>query len=139
MTARTLLSAALVAIAFAMWPLIGRQAKVSGPWMATFVMSGSALLIAALSASQLTTWPSGRALWILAGAAAANGVAVYMYASSVANPAVPTGPFIVVVSVLQVAAVPFLVWVLPDGQAPTLRQAAGFAFAAVAVYLLARS
>jgi hypothetical protein len=139
MTTRTLISAVLVAIAFAMWPLIGRQARVSGPWMATLVMAGSAMLIAALSSPQLTEWPPARALWVLAGAAAANGIAVYLYASSVANPAVPTGPFIVVVSVLQVAAVPFLVWVMPGGQAPTLRQAAGFAFAAVAVYLLAKS
>jgi len=139
MTTRTLLAAAAVAIAFAAWPLIGRQARVSGPWMATLVMAGSSLLIVALSSPQLTTWPSARALWVLGGAAVANGLAVYMYASSVANPAVPAGPFIVVVSVLQVAAIPFLVWVMPGGQAPTFRQAVGFAFAAVAVYLLAKS
>ena len=84
-------------------------------------------------------WPPARALWVLGGAALANGLAVYLYASSVANPAVPAGPFIVVVSVLQVAAIPFLVWVMPGGQAPTVRQAVGFAFAAVAVYLLAKS
>jgi hypothetical protein len=139
MTTRTLLAAAAVAIAFAAWPLIGRQARVSGPWMATLVMTGSAMLIAALSSPQLTTWPSGRALWVLGGAALANGVAVYIYASSVADPSVPTGPFIVVVSVLQVAAIPFLVWVMPGGSAPTARQALGFAFAAVAVYLLAKN
>jgi CBS domain containing-hemolysin-like protein len=139
MTSRTLLSAAFVAIAFAAWPLIGRQARVSGPWMATLVMAGSALLIATLSAPQLGTWPASRALWVLGAAAVANGLAVYVYASSAADPSVPTGPYIVVVSVLQVAAVPFLAWALPGGQAPTLRQAAGFAFAAVAVYLLAKS
>ena len=139
MTTRTLLSAAVVALAFAAWPLIGREARVSGAWMATSIMIGSALSVALLSSSQLQGWPSSRALWILAAAAVVNGLAVYVYSSSAADPAVDVGPFIVVASVLQVAVVPFLVWVMPGGRAPSLRQAVGFAFAAVAVYLLAKS
>jgi len=139
MTPRTLLSAVFVAIAFAAWPLIGREARVSGVWMATAVMVGAAVAITLVSLPQLHGWPSARALWILAAAALADGLAVYVYSQSVSNPAVAVGPFIVVVSVLQVAAVPFIAWAMPEGQAPTLRQAVGFAFAAVAVYLLARS
>lgn len=139
MTTQTILSAGFVAIAFAAWPLIGRQASVSGPLMATIVMVGSALAVTLLSSSQLAPLPAPRALWILGAAAIVNGLAVFVYSASVANPAVPTGPFIVVVSVLQVAAVPFIAWVMPAGSAPSLRQAAGFAFAAVAVYLLAKT
>ncbi len=139
MTAQTLLSSIFVAIAFAAWPLIGRQALVSGAWMATVVMIGSAMSVTLLSSTHLAPWPAPRAWWILGAAAVVNGLAVFVYSATVANPAVPTGPFIVVVSVLQVAAVPFLAWVMPAGQAPSLRQAAGFAFAAVAVYLLAKN
>jgi len=65
-------------------------------------------------------------------------VAVYIYASRAADPAVPAGSFIVLVSVLQVTAVPLLVWAMPGGLAPTMRQAAGFVCAAAAVYLLAK-
>lgn len=138
MTARTLLSAVIVAFAFAAWPLIGRASRVSGAWMATAVMAGSALTVALLSSSQLSQWPSTRALWILGAAAVVNGIAVFVYASSAADPLVQAGNFIVIVSVLQVAAVALIVWMLPGGHAPTLREAAGFAFAAAAVYLLAK-
>ncbi|MCC7186075.1 MAG: hypothetical protein IT185_07550 [Acidobacteria bacterium] len=139
MTGRVILSAVCVALAFAAWPLLGREARVSGAWMATIVMSGSAALIAMMSASQLSAgMPAGRAWWLLGAAAVANGVAVYMYASRAADPTVPTASFIVLVSVLQVTAVPLLAWALPGGLAPTGRQAAGFVCAAAAVYLLAK-
>ncbi|MEO6223150.1 MAG: hypothetical protein ABIP90_07850 [Vicinamibacterales bacterium] len=138
MTPRTLLSAVFVAVAFAAWPLIGRESRVSGAWMATGVMIGSALTVALLSSSQLAQVPAGRALWVLCAAAVVNGLAVFVYASSAADPLVPAGPFIVVVSVLQVAAVALIAWVMPGGRAPSFREAAGFAFAAVAVYLLAK-
>jgi len=139
MTGRTLLSAVLVALAFAAWPLIGRESKVSGAWMATVVMVGSAVTVGLLSSTQLATWPSGRAWWILGAAAVVNGLAVFMYASSAADPLVPAGAFIVIVSVLQVAAVAFISWMLPGGHPPSLREAAGFVFAAIAVYLLAKN
>lgn len=139
MTTQTLLSAAFVAVAFAAWPLIGREARVSGAWMATAVMIGAAISVTLMSSTQLTPWPSSRALWILGVAAVTNGLAVFVYSSSVTNQAVAVGPFIVVVSVLQVAVVPFIVWAMPAGRAPSLRQAAGFVFAAIAVYLLAKS
>lgn len=138
MTPRTMLSAVFVAIAFAAWPLIGRESRVSGAWMATGVMVGSALTVALLSSTQLSQVPTGRALWVLGAAAIVNGLAVFVYASSAADPTVATGPFIVIVSVLQVVAVAFIAWMLPGGHAPTLREAAGFALAAVAVYLLAK-
>lgn len=138
MTLRTLVSAAIVALAFAAWPLIGRQARVSGAWMATAVMIGSALTVTLLSSSQLAPWPAGRAWWILGAAAIVNGIAVFLYASSAADPLVPAGAFIVIVSVLQVAAVAFIEWMLPGGHAPSLRQVVGYSFAAAAVYLLSK-
>ncbi len=140
MTGRVIISAVVVALAFAAWPLLGRESRVSGAWMAFAVMGGSAVLIAMLSASQLSTAvPSGRAWWLLAAAAIVNGVAVYVYAWRAADPAVPTAPFLVMVSVVQVTAIPLIAWAMPGGLAPTLRQAAGFVCAAAAVYLLARS
>lgn len=139
MTIPVLLTAAVIAFAFAAWPLLGKEARVSGAWMSVIVMAGSAITVALASASRLTGGaPSGRAWGFLGAAAIANGLAVYLYASKAADPTVPTGPFLVVVSVVQVAAIPLLVWMLPGGQAPTLRQAAGFAMAAAAVYLLAK-
>ncbi len=139
MTIPVLLTAAAIAFAFAAWPLLGKEARVSGAWMSVLVMAGSALTVTLLSLTRLTGGvPSTRALAFLAGAAVANGVAVYLYASKAADPLVPTASFLVVVSVVQVAAIPLLAWVLPAGQAPTLRQGAGFVFAAIAVYLLAR-
>jgi len=51
---------------------------------------------------------------------------------------VAAGPFIVIVSVLQVAAVALIAWMMPGGHAPSLREATGFVFAAIAVYLLAK-
>lgn len=139
MTGRVILSAVCVALAFAAWPLLGREARVTGAWMASVVMSGSSVLIVMLSSSQLATgMPTGRAWWLLGAAAIANGAAVYLYASRAADPAVPAASFIVLVSVLQVAAIPLIAWALPGGLAPSLRQAAGFVCAAAAVYLLAR-
>lgn len=139
MTARVLLSAVVVALAFAAWPLLGKESKASGAWMSVIVMAGSALSVAILSASQLTGGlPAGRAWWYLAGAALANGTAVYVYASRAADPTVPTASFLVMVSVLQVAAIPLISWLLPGGVAPTMRQAAGFVLGAAAVYLLAK-
>ena len=139
MTGRVVLSAVFVALAFAAWPLLGRESLVSGAWMASVVMGGSAVLIVMLSASQLAIgMPTGRAWWLLGAAAIANGVAVYVYASQAANPTVPAASFIVLVSVLQVTAIPLLAWALPGGLAPTMRQAAGFVCAAAAVYLLAK-
>ncbi len=139
MTPQVLMTAALIAFAFAAWPLLGKEARVSGAWMSVLVMVGSALTVTLASASRLTGGlPTGRALGFLGAAAVANGLAVYLYASKAADPTVPTAAFLVVVSVVQVAAIPLLAWVLPGGQAPTLRQAAGFVCAAVAVYLLAK-
>lgn len=140
MTWRVILSAVFVALAFATWPLLGRESRVTGAWMAFVVMGGSSVLIAMLSASQLgTAVPAGRAWWLLAAAAIVNGVAVYVYAARTADPTVPTAPFLVMVSVLQVTAIPLIAWAMPGGFAPTLRQAAGFVCAAAAVYLLAKS
>jgi hypothetical protein len=138
MTTRVLLSAVFVAVAFAAWPLIGRASKASGPWLSVLVMCGSALIVAAMAAPQLVSPPGGRALGLIALAALANGAAVFVYASRAADPAVPTGAFLVTVSVLQVTFVPLIVWLMPGGQMPTMRQAAGFVCAAAAVYLLAR-
>ena len=138
MTTKTMLAAVFVAIAFAAWPLIGRESRVSGALMATGVMIGSALTVTLLSFPKLTQMPTGRALWVLAAAAVVNGLAVFVYARSAADPAVPAGPFIVIVSVLQVAAVALIAWMMPGGRAPTLREAAGFVLAAAAVYLLAK-
>lgn len=138
MTGRTILSAVFVAFAFAAWPLIGREARATGAWMATGVMIGSALTVALLSSTQLSPWPPGRALWILGAAAIVNGLAVYVYASNAADPLVQAGNFIVIVSVLQVAAVALIAWLMPGGRAPSLKEAAGFALAAAAVYLLAK-
>lgn len=140
MTWRVILSAVFVALAFATWPLLGRESRVSGAWLAVVVMGGSAVLIGLLSASQLTTGaPAARAWWLLAVAALINGVAVYVYAARASDPSVPAAPFLVMVSVLQITAVPLIAWVMPGGVAPTLRQAAGFVCAAAAVYLLAKS
>jgi len=138
MTTRTILSAVFVAIAFAAWPLIGRESRASGAWMATAVMIGSALTVTLLSSSQLSALPNSRTLWVLAAAAVVNGLAVFVYASSAADPMVAAGPFIVIVSVLQVAAVALIAWMMPGGHAPSLREATGFVFAAIAVYLLAK-
>lgn len=138
MTSRTIGTALLVAVAFAAWPLIGKEARVSGAWMATAVMIGSAIAVTLLSSSELTAWPSTRAVLVLGVAAGVNGLAVYFYASSAVDPLVATGPFIVMVSVLQVAAVAVITWLMPGGRAPSPREAAGFVLAAIAVYLLAR-
>lgn len=139
MTWRVITSAVFVALAFATWPLLGRESRVTGAWLAVAVMGGSAVLIGMLSASQLSTAvPSGRAWWLLAAAALVNGVAVYIYAARTADPSVPTAQFLVIVSVLQITAIPLIAWALPGGLAPTFRQAAGFVCAAAAVYLLAK-
>lgn len=139
MTGRVILSAVFVALAFAAWPLLGREARVTGAWMASVVMGGSAMLIVLMSSSQFATgMPTSRAWWLLGTAAVANGMAVYVYASRAADPTVPAASFIVLVSVLQVTAIPLLAWALPGGVAPTMRQAAGFVCAAAAVYLLAK-
>jgi hypothetical protein len=139
MTWRVLASAAFVACAFAAWPLLGKQSRVTGAWMSVAVMAGSTLTVTLLSLTRLASLPAlGHRWWWLGGAAAANGLAVYVYASRAADPLVPTAAFLVTVAVLQIAAIPLLTWLLPGGTLPSPRQSVGFILAAVAVYLLAR-
>lgn len=135
----TILVAAFVAIVFVAWPILGKYSKASGAWVGSIVMLGTALVTIALYSRQLTStpFPPAKAIFILLGAAALNGIGVFLYAAKAADPMTPTGIFLVVTSLLGIVACGFLDWAV-NGAVPTLRQIGGFAFAAVAIYLMGK-
>jgi drug/metabolite transporter (DMT)-like permease len=133
-----IITAALIALGFVSWAIIGKYSQASGAWVGTVVMLETGLVVALMSKNQLTApLPTVKALVILSVGAIANGLAVVYYAAKITDTAIPTGVFVVFVVVFMAMLAPLLDWLL-NGQMPTLHQAAGFFFVIIGIYLMGR-
>lgn len=133
-----LFSAWLAATAFVAWPIVGKYSGIGGHWVNIVVLSGSTLAGIAMAYPQVRgePLPSFRGLGVVLLAALANGAAVYLYSLKTSDPNVPTGSFIVTVTLMMVV-MGFLLSVILTGQHATPRQLAGLALAVFAVWLIA--
>ncbi len=133
----TLLWAAGIAATFVAWPVIGKYSGASGAWIGIIVVAGSLVTTAIFGLKELTSGPmfTLKALVLLVMAGLLNGAAVYYYSVKATSTAIPTGVFIVTMSIMMVIFAPILDWLL-NGNALSIRQCAGIAAAVVAIYLL---
>lgn len=130
--------ALFIAFGFATWPIIGKYSQASGAWVGTVAAVMTSLVVVVMSCQKLTApFPTTKAWLLLVFAGALNGVACYVYAVKTADPAVPSGIFVVCVAVLLAVCAALLDWAL-NGSVPTLRQITGFICAGASIYLLGR-
>lgn len=133
---KDLFLAVFIASGFVAWPIIGKFSNVGGGMVGTLVLSTSAIVIAMLSAKQFSLGLlSVRTLAMLCIAGVINGIAVFLYAGKTSDPAIQTGIFIVIISVLMVVIGPLLDWII-NGSTLSSKQAIGLVFAIVAIYLV---
>jgi len=136
MQAATVLTAALIGIAYSSWPVVGKYVQVGGGWVAVIVISGTALPMLLLSASQISTdsVPNWRAMMLLFLFAVLNGVAQFMHSQRAADPLIQIGVFSMIVYVVMVAGSPLWdrIW---NGTHLSYYQIAAIPLALAVVYL----
>lgn len=139
MSATSIFLALGIAMAFAGWPIVANYANVSGGWAGTVVSVTTTIVLAVylMGESSRHPTPELRAFLLLGVAGIVNGIAVYYYAVKATDPTMSPGAFVVVVSILIAVWAPILNWAL-NSEIPNLKQALGFNFAAIAIYLLSR-
>jgi len=135
MNIATVLPAALIALAFVVWPIVGKYSGVIGPWVGVLSSVGTLSVVATLSGQTLATPLTVREFALLLAAGAINGVGVYFYSLRTTAPTHTTSTFIVMTCIMMVAWAPILDRIL-NGSTFSMRHAAGFAAAALAIYLL---
>lgn len=137
MTVSTILWAAFIALAYALWPILGKWSNASGYWVNTLVVGASFLPVALLSANQLIKTPinGSKAIVLLVLAGLMNGFAVYVYGMKATDKTVPTGAFVMTVSILFFVVAPIIDWKL-NGTTLSTKQMFGVCMAGVAVYML---
>ena len=128
----------IVALAFVVWPTIGKYSGASGEWVATTVLLGSTLIGLAFSYPEMRhqPLPSARAFALITIAALVNGYAVYMYSMKATDPAIDTGTFIAIMTIMMVV-LGLVISALLTGQIITFRQWSGIGAAIVAIWLIA--
>ncbi|MEK7650000.1 MAG: hypothetical protein AAB367_03545 [Patescibacteria group bacterium] len=131
------LPAALIALAFVTWPIIGKYSGITGAWVGVLASVGTLTLVAVFSGRALATPPTLRGATLLLAAGAINGVAVFFYSMKTSDPQISTGVIVVITSMMMVVWAPILDRVL-NGSAFSPHQIFGFGAAALAIYLLGR-
>lgn len=127
----------LIAIGFTAWPIVGKYSGASGAWIGVITLGGATMVIALLSIKDMVTFPTTKAMAMLAIAAIANGIAAYAYTSKITDPAIQASVFVVTVSVCMAITTPLIDWCL-NGTIPGTHKMAGFAVAILAIYLLGK-
>ncbi len=139
MNFQSLFAAVLIAFCFAGWPVVSKYSGAPGVWVGVIVTIGGALATLTFSflSKQMSVLqlPSIKAIVILVIAGALNGTAFYFYSLKVADPKISTAVFITIVAILMTVIAPLLDWAL-NGVVPNLQKTFGYAFAALAIYLL---
>mgnify|MGYP000918095625 FL=1 len=137
MTTSTILWAAFIALAYALWPILGKWSNASGQWVNTLVVGASFLPVAALSANQMIKAPltSPKAFVLLVLAGIMNGFAVYVYGMKATDEKVPTGAFVMTVSIMFFVVAPIIDWIM-NGTTLSAKQMFGVGMAGVAIYML---
>jgi len=139
MNAGTIITAAFIALGFVSWVIVGSYSKASAGWVGTIVMGFTAIVVALLSGKQLMSGqlPGMKAITYLVIAGVINGIAVYLYSLKATSPLIPTGVFVVIVSVLMAVFAPCVDWIL-NSKILSLQQGVGVCFAVLSIYLLAK-
>ena len=134
-----LVVAIFAACAFVGWPILGQYSQANGGWVGAVVMGASAttVLLRAWLSGGLEKTPATRSLLLLAIAGIIHGAGICLYARTTTDPKVPTGAFVVLMSVLMAVVAPIFAWIFLK-QVPTSRQYGGYVFAILAIYLLGK-
>lgn len=132
-----LYSAALIALAFASWPILANASKTPAAWVGILVLIGTVIgnLAVGLKDLRMSPFFTLESLTIMLVAGIVNGVAVYFYGAKSADPAIPTWVFVASINVLMVVSALVLSSVI-TWSLPSLRQVAGVILAGIAIYLI---
>jgi drug/metabolite transporter (DMT)-like permease len=137
MNTSTTFSAILIALCYVLWPTAGKAANVPPMWLGTIVCFISFVCMMALGGTQLKDGPSPstKALIVTIVVGILNGVAVWAYSYKTTSKDVPTGAFIVLMSISIIVIAPFLDHFL-NGSTLTMRKCAGATLGIIAIWLV---
>lgn len=137
MTPSTILWAAFIAAVYAVWPVLGKWSKAPGQWVNTIVVAGSLIPIVILSINSMIKTPinNSKAFMLLLTAGIVNGFAVYVYGMKATDKTVPTGVFMMSISIMLFAFAPIIDWAF-NGTTLSARQMFGIFIAGIAIYML---
>lgn len=126
-----------IALCFTFWPILGKFSGASGAWVGTLVVLATSTTTVLLGVKEMIQGPmfTVRACVLLVVAGLINGAAVYSYSVKTADPNVPTGTFIVIMTICMTILTPLLDWLM-NGSVLSVKQCAGIVLAVVSIYLL---
>ncbi len=129
-------AAIAIGLAYSIWPVMGKYLGLSGSWIATTVVFGTALAATTLSVGGLRTEtiPSIHAITIILVFALINGVGAFMHGQKAADPVIQIGMFSAMIYLVQVIGAPLLDRMINGTQLST-RQIVAVALGATAVLL----
>jgi hypothetical protein len=139
MNAETFLAAAFVAVSYTAWPNLSKPLGVNSNLVAFIVVLIALVVITIIARNDfgsVTSISMKAAMWIL-GISIANGLAIYVQASTAANKEIQTGIFLVSIFILQVVAAPVIDWFV-NGIVPTVRQIVGLGLSVPTLLLLVK-
>lgn len=139
MNLKTFFLATLIALGFGGWPIVANYSKATSEWIGMVIFGGGWIVVTTTYWFQgkidIASFPKGKGMLWLFAATVINGFVLTLYTPKLADHAVPPGPLVVTVAVLMVVWAVILDWGL-NGAVPTSRHAIGFAFGAIAIFLL---
>jgi hypothetical protein len=139
MNIETFLAAAFVAVSYTAWPNLSKALGVNANLVAFIVVLIALAVITVIARNDLggvTSLSVKASIWILA-VCIANGLAIYVQASTTANKEIQTGIFLVSIFILQVVAAPVIDWIV-NGVVPTTRQMLGLGLSVPTLLLLVK-
>jgi len=138
MDLKTLGIVAFVAAAYVAWPNLGKALRVSGGLVAVVVVAVTLLVVLITShkdIAELRSVSIASIAWMLIFSAA-NGLAVYLYATKAADQNISTGMLLATVFALQVFFAPIADWLITKSM-PAWQQFAGIGLIIPGIYLIA--
>lgn len=102
--------AVMIGLAYSLWPVAGKYLGLSGPWIATLVVTGTAMSAIGLSISELrsSALPVAWLIVTIVLIGAINGVGSFAHSNKAADPAIKIGIFSAMIYVTQVVGSPLL-------------------------------
>jgi len=135
----TVAKAVFISMGFTGWPIIGRYSGATGGWVGIIVLGATVITVGIFSAKEMASIPAPglKAITLLVVAGIVNGIAFYLYSMTTTDSSVPTGVFVVTVSLLMVTVAPVLDYIFNEGTF-SRNQVAGLGFAFIAILMLSR-
>lgn len=130
-------SAILIGFCYIVWPIVGKAVGAPPMWLGAIVSFISFVCMIALGGSQLRHGQpiSAKAILTSIIVGTLNGIAVYYYCYKTTDKNIPTGLFIVVMSVAVIIFAPLLD-LLFNGGALTAKKCVGVLIGIVAIWLV---